>query len=1342
MSFEKLKSVSQQEQKAEENAHIAVVLRSASAEKIAHFLKNGNEEQKRVCAEIDQEITLIDQKIASRESALHATNDTAGDMTTKKEDLETYRKEKSALVAKRKEYADEAFKNIDQQSLRNYIEAHKGENINNKKEELQELQKEIVRLQGIVGMENRYDSKKQFDANDVAQGKFEGEKKKLMKYEQDAQRLSDDIKESEKIGLVLSLFGEKSGKEDAKDAEKTAVVENVTDVQKESRDTDMDEVDKFDREVQRRENVAAETNDIANFQREWDDIAAAKKEAYNGKKIEIRHEKIEEMRAILAQKRELFVRKDMAINTALAKLRKLPWNKDGNLAAQEEVQVFRKDYEAAFKALENFLLDNYNELSPEDRKNLVQDIVEGRNTEVASLQEQRTQIKSESTPIMQKYLPTFSKWARNKNVQKALAVGSIGLGAISGSVRTAFSMAPKIALKLGAGETTMSALKFTAAASKFLAPVGAGVAVGMGTAKLFEKWQKSRFEKEKLAEKKTFAEMTEEEQFLRLMDFDHGTIVNDAKRLEAISGNAKLAGLITGAIAGGSVFMLMGGDVHGAEDIVKSDASVDQAFLDRAGKPLLDVEQKTIDPTEVQTALRNTAVTDAWLNQYTSYDEHLQKFQASGFQDSQAYADFQKEYNAEAFKRFVEEHPNTPRQEVINNWEKGMIARSNMIADRVQLEHDTKIAQNIAKEMHIAAQNPTLDIHEGSVTLNGQPVPKEIWEKQGHTLTYLENDASIAEQTTNTATEAFKGVSIFVEKGSSVQGALTRFLEDDGVRLSEVMSTWKDASVRDLAQHALTLDHDSKEYHDAIHKLAEIRSSVLSNEFAKSHPGIDLNSIQPDTRLILDTRNAEDMKLDIDFKGGPHIVPEKTKIEFSQEASDAHLSEIGKELYTKNDIQKMFGMNEEQYAFFDHAPADQYFKELQHVDPDKAQSDFDRIFVKIANEKGAHLSGKTVMEVLRTHEIDSLQNPVAENAVKIETPTAPVENVHGQAEQPVEVQQKQDHTMQNGEERVVRRSKNADEFFSRKEGARIMSTGFSFTPDTPAGDIAKELTQRGVDEEYARKLASEYKNDTSIFGDAMEKRQAMMKLNMKLREHFESNGKSFYDSAREIKPEHDVRPSVDQDHGKNIRRSPHAEEFMKNGAGALREKAQLSQTFAERMGEKDVFNVKAKFQGGVPVEINGKPVPEELYTPEQLKRVHTARHLNDLMSQREGVGQNVQEGLDHMRSDKYTEIENLRTLSHNPEFVSAVKGEVKNVFGADMRNVGGMRMDFAKTHLVGRVDSLDGERGLLARVREHLGEDALPKNNPTISTYFMRTFARAAQEDKLREVFPSSHFTV
>ena len=67
-------------------------------------------------------------------------------------------------------------------------------------------------------------------------------------------------------------------------------------------------------------------------------------------------------------------------------------------------------------------------------------------------------------------------------------------------------------------------------------------------------------------------------------------------------------------------------------------------------------------------------------------------------------------------------------------------------------------------------------------------------------------------------------------------------------------------------------------------------------------------------------------------------------------------------------------------------------------------------------------------------------------------------------------------------------------------------------------------------------------------------------------------------------------------------------------AAGLREKAAMMRDFAERMGIEDVSQISGQMQGGVPVEINGMPVPEELYSPEQLQNLQAAQQVSAAMS--------------------------------------------------------------------------------------------------------------------------------
>jgi len=63
----------------------------------------------------------------------------------------------------------------------------------------------------------------------------------------------------------------------------------------------------------------------------------------------------------------------------------------------------------------------------------------------------------------------------------------------------------------------------------------------------------------------------------------------------------------------------------------------------------------------------------------------------------------------------------------------------------------------------------------------------------------------------------------------------------------------------------------------------------------------------------------------------------------------------------------------------------------------------------------------------------------------------------------------------------------------------------------------------------------------------------------------------------------------------------------------------LLRDFAERMGL-DTSNLDGKMVGNVPVEINGEPVPKELYTKEQLNRIEAARQVQQSMPQGEKGG--------------------------------------------------------------------------------------------------------------------------
>lgn len=84
--------------------------------------------------------------------------------------------------------------------------------------------------------------------------------------------------------------------------------------------------------------------------------------------------------------------------------------------------------------------------------------------------------------------------------------------------------------------------------------------------------------------------------------------------------------------------------------------------------------------------------------------------------------------------------------------------------------------------------------------------------------------------------------------------------------------------------------------------------------------------------------------------------------------------------------------------------------------------------------------------------------------------------------------------------------------------------------------------------------------------------------------------------------------------------SPAATELRKQRArdesADMQSKVALAQDFAIKMGMSP-DNVQSKMEGGVPTEINGVPVPDELYTDDQRNKIKAAREMRAVMEKNE-----------------------------------------------------------------------------------------------------------------------------
>ena len=112
---------------------------------------------------------------------------------------------------------------------------------------------------------------------------------------------------------------------------------------------------------------------------------------------------------------------------------------------------------------------------------------------------------------------------------------------------------------------------------------------------------------------------------------------------------------------------------------------------------------------------------------------------------------------------------------------------------------------------------------------------------------------------------------LIVDKGNSIEGALIKFLRDNSDKLTEGGMGW---------------NSDDPRWGGDVSKWAGARAHGLAEEFAKTHQGIDLDMVQPGIELKLDLSNPADIKLNVDFEGGPRIVPETGKVDILDGGDD------------------------------------------------------------------------------------------------------------------------------------------------------------------------------------------------------------------------------------------------------------------------------------------------------------------------------------------------------------------------------------------------------------------------------------------------------------------------
>ncbi|MEA3323479.1 MAG: hypothetical protein U9Q12_04625, partial [Patescibacteria group bacterium] len=106
------------------------------------------------------------------------------------------------------------------------------------------------------------------------------------------------------------------------------------------------------------------------------------------------------------------------------------------------------------------------------------------------------------------------------------------------------------------------------------------------------------------------------------------------------------------------------------------------------------------------------------------------------------------------------------------------------------------------------------------------------------------------------------------------------------------------------------------------------------------------------------------------------------------------------------------------------------------------------------------------------------------------------------------------------------------------------------------------------------------------------------------------------------------------------------------------------------------------------------------------------------------------------------EVDTIAELTKNPEFNTALATQIKEIAGVeDIQNIANTQISLFESNDGGAINSKIN--GVIHRAQQAFGDSVgAPQNNATVGSYVTRIFARATQEGKVKDIFPSSDFSV
>lgn len=398
---------------------VADFFANTSAEEIAKILKQ-KESQKNIeknLAEIAEEQKDLDKRISSFESTLKSPTKNVDDKgATTQEDVDKLRKKKEKLATQEKRIHIK-------KPLTQYVKDQIDGGYANRKKELEEIQKELALINDRIAQSKNYESKSEFSAADIAVGKENALIKKKDAMERDITRLQDMVLRIEKAQKVKELMnGQKDENVDAKESddkeskkksttketqdldgwtkeEKDAfdkefqdgwdkkLLEGRTTEEKKSQDTDMNEEEKFDKEVDRRKQKAFE-DAIADQENLGDQELADQLERDRKKNTD-------ELKAALDDTRRMYTSTHYKSEGMLSKIKSV-FSGNINTEHDQDVVAMKEEYRRALEDYRQAKLHELEGLSENDQKKALLELKAFDLNEKISLFDDRLAARAET----------------------------------------------------------------------------------------------------------------------------------------------------------------------------------------------------------------------------------------------------------------------------------------------------------------------------------------------------------------------------------------------------------------------------------------------------------------------------------------------------------------------------------------------------------------------------------------------------------------------------------------------------------------------------------------------------------------------------------------------------------------------------------------------------------------------------------------------------------------------------------------------------------------------------------------------------------------------------------